>query len=441
VATHLRRLGASGPLAYGLIAAACALPRLAVLLYERGSILQDFAEKSDDFARTFVSSGTFGLIPGVPSAYTQPLYGWFLIPLYWIFGRNWWSVGAAQIVVAVLTAWVVYAIGRRLGGRTVGLLAALATTLHPYLVWHDVHVNREVLDGLLGALAVLLTLIVVERRSWRWAGLLGLDLGLAILGNTRLLFLPLLLAAYVAWRLRTPRLAALATVAVLAGTVVAVTPWVVRNKVELGCLTLLTDSKALWKANNPQTYGLISQGLWIDFVPEIPTRPISPSEQRDRWGFGAHPIQPVDECAFQRYYQHRVLEFWQEHPGEKAKLAGQATSLLWDPRVNDFAGSEGSGGTLDHARKYVEGTYMAIFFALGAIGLFRVPRAFAVLALGFLAYETLAAAVFAGQTRYRVPWDFVIMLLAAYAAVSFRRPGGSVEGETVSAGEAPSQER
>ena len=52
-----------------------------------------FAEKSDDFARTFVDTGTFGFIPGEPSAYTQPLYGFFLIPVYWIAGRHWWSLG------------------------------------------------------------------------------------------------------------------------------------------------------------------------------------------------------------------------------------------------------------------------------------------------------------------------------------------------------------
>ena len=48
-------------------------------------------------------TGTYGFIPGHPSAYTQPLYGWFLIPLYWIFGRHWEVVGLAQICVAVAT--------------------------------------------------------------------------------------------------------------------------------------------------------------------------------------------------------------------------------------------------------------------------------------------------------------------------------------------------
>ena len=62
------------------------------------------------------SSGTYGFIPGIPSAYTQPLYGFFLIPIYWV-ERSWVTVGAAHIAVAIVTAWLVYAIGTRIAPR------------------------------------------------------------------------------------------------------------------------------------------------------------------------------------------------------------------------------------------------------------------------------------------------------------------------------------
>ena len=81
--------------AYPLLAVVCAVPRLAILFHARGTILTAYTEKSDTFALTFVQHGTFGFIPGEPSAATQPLYGWFLIPLYWIAGRSWESVGLA----------------------------------------------------------------------------------------------------------------------------------------------------------------------------------------------------------------------------------------------------------------------------------------------------------------------------------------------------------
>jgi 4-amino-4-deoxy-L-arabinose transferase-like glycosyltransferase len=114
-----------------VVAAAAVLPRLAVLLYERDDILHAFTEKSDDFAETFVHSGTFGFLPGEPSAYTQPLYGFFLVPLYWIFGRHWLVIGLAQTAVALAVALLVYAIGRRVLSQRAAVVAALVSTLNP----------------------------------------------------------------------------------------------------------------------------------------------------------------------------------------------------------------------------------------------------------------------------------------------------------------------
>jgi len=87
------RLDSRRRLPYLLVAAAAILPRLAVLLHERGTITAAYVDKGDVFARTLITNGTYGFIPGRPSAYTQPLYGWFLVPLYWIFARSWIVVG------------------------------------------------------------------------------------------------------------------------------------------------------------------------------------------------------------------------------------------------------------------------------------------------------------------------------------------------------------
>jgi 4-amino-4-deoxy-L-arabinose transferase-like glycosyltransferase len=390
--------------------AAAILPRLAVLLHERGAIVNAFTEKSDRFAETFVRHGTYGYVPGEPSAYTQPLYGWFLIPVYWIFGRNWESVGLAQILVAALTAVLVFEIARRFLSRRAAVVAALLATLNPYLVWHDVHVNREILDQLLLAAIVLVTLLAAERRSWRLAALDGLLCGLAILGNTRLALLPVVIAAYLAWRLR----AVVPAVAVLVLAGVAVTPWLVRNRVNVGCWALTTDARALWKANNPNTYRTLASGRWIDAVPPLSGAPPSPEQAANRYERTGRVV-PVDECAQLSLYQHQVIEFWKHHPGEKARLARQAVGMLWDPRASETTGNPGAGTRLDTLRRWAEGVYMSVLYALGIIGLFLVPRAVAALVLLLLAYNTLAAALFAGTTRYRVPFDFLIALLAAAA--------------------------
>jgi hypothetical protein len=397
-----------------VVAAAAALPRLAVLARERETILEEFVDKSDRFATTLVDHGTFGFLPGVPSAYTQPLYGWFLASLYWPFGRSWLAVGLAQVAVAVATALVVLAIGARLRSTATGVVAALVATLHPYVVWHDVHANREVLDGLLLALIVLAALVAHDERSPGFAALTGVVAGTAILGNARLALLPLALGVFVARRVRPPGRALLAGGALLASAVIVVAPWVIRNEAEVGCFALTTDSRALWKANNPSTYEVLERGEWIDDVPELPGAPPWPELAADLTLAG-RPTS-VDECEQMELYRDEVVEFWREHPGEKARLAAQATRMLWSPVPSES--DESGSGLARTARRTIEPAYVVALYALALGGLLVAPRRFVALALVLLAYNTLAATVFAGNARYRVPWDFLLALLAAFALVA-----------------------
>jgi 4-amino-4-deoxy-L-arabinose transferase-like glycosyltransferase len=397
--------------AYVLVAAVAALPRLIVLLVERGDILTSGADKADDFAQTFVSSGTYGFVAGHPSAYTQPLYGFFLVPIYWIFGRHWEVVGIAQIAVAVGTALLVYEIGRRVVSSTAGVIAAVLATVHPYLVWHDVHLNREILDQFLAAAIVLLTLVLTSRPTLRVGALLGLAFGLGILGNVRLAALPLVVALFVLWRagLR-PALAPVLVSLALTGLVVA--PWVIRNRVSVGCVTITTDAKALWKANNGNTYATLTHGGWIDDVPNYPGAPPTPEQAFGYYNaYGTYPN--VNECAQMDFYSHKVHAFWFHHFGDKVKLAFLSGQMEWQPSVVETSGRPEKGTFVDSLRTSGEPVYVIPLYILGLLGLFLVPRAFAALAVLLLAYQTAVAMIFVGVTRYRVPWDFLLCVLAA----------------------------
>ena len=66
-----------------------------------------------------------------------------------------------------------------------------------------------------------------------------------------------------------------------------------------------------------------------------------------------------------------------------------------------------------------------------------MPRFLAALTVLLLGYQTLVAMLFVGETRYRVPWDFLIALLAARALVELsarararRRRGGVGRAQT-----------
>jgi hypothetical protein len=117
-----------------------------------------------------------------------------------------------------------------------------------------------------------------------------------------------------------------------------------------------------------------------------------------------------------RFYEHLVREYWIHHPGGKARLAIQATGMLWSPTVRkEQPGVDSSSGGLSSYRKLAEALWAVPVFLLAALGLVFAGRSFRRLALIFIGYETAAAWVFAGTTRYRVAWDFVLALLAAVA--------------------------
>jgi hypothetical protein len=117
-----------------------------------------------------------------------------------------------------------------------------------------------------------------------------------------------------------------------------------------------------------------------------------------------------------RLFRHETVEFWKQHPGEKLKLMQQAVRMLWDPRPIRTETGPDAGGNRS-LRTWAEASYAIPLFLLTllGIGLRVVPLRFLLLALLFIVYETLAAMLFAGATRYRVPWDFVLALLAAAA--------------------------
>ena len=190
-----------------------------------------------------------------------------------------------------------------------------------------------------------------------------------------------------------------------------VAPWVARNKIEVGCYAITTDARALWKANNPNTRAVLDRGLWIDDVPELPGGPPWPELAADLTLAGT-PTS-VDECAQMRLYRDEVLDFWREEPGEKGLLALQATRMLWSPvpRESDESGS----GTARRARKTVEPAFVIGLYVLAIAGFFVATPHFVGLAATMLAYNTLAAMVFAGTARYRAPWDFLLAILAAFA--------------------------
>ncbi len=161
----------------------------------------------------------------------------------------------------LLVGWLAYAVG----GVRAAYVAAAITAANPALIAADGSLMSETLFVPLTVAAILVTVYAARRRTWwLWLGL-GLLLGLATLARQDGLVLALVLVVPLVFlvagdgRARTARL-----FAVLAGIVVVVGPWVVRNDVRMGVPTITTASAAtaLAGANCDETYHGREIGLW-----------------------------------------------------------------------------------------------------------------------------------------------------------------------------------
>ena len=251
-----------------VLAVAAGAPRLARALRARGDSRRVHGQERR-FAPRFLESGTYGFIPGIPSAYTQPLYGCFLPPLFRSIAPGDRRSGPHRS--RHRDGVVVFGIGRRIASPGVGLGGALLATLHPYLVWHDVHLKRESRPTPARRPSCSPRSSADEGPSlWlaapaeRGAGDPGQcaavapPLGCQHLADGAPRFRADGFAACSSCS-RTTRARAVGRAQPLLG----------------GCVAVTTDSRALWKANDLYTYDFLARGS-IDDVPPFPGAPPSP---------------------------------------------------------------------------------------------------------------------------------------------------------------------
>ena len=196
---------------------------------------------------------------------------------------------------------------------------------------------------------------------------------------------------------------------------VVVTPWVVRNKVQVGCYAITTDSRALWKANNENTREVLDRGGWIDDVPELPGAPPWPEYAADLTLAGqaddASTSAPRCGCTGTRSSTSGASIRARRGCSRSRRRACCGTRCRGS-RTRAGAARRASRGRRSSRRS------SSLLYAFAIVGVFVAPPRFVGLALLMLAYNTLAAMVFAGTARYRAPWDFLLAILAAFALAS-----------------------
>ncbi len=198
-----------------------------------------------------------------------PLYPLVLGAVSWLGGAALAAQRAVGCVIGTVSIVLFGILGRRLGGRPVGLLAAGIAAAYPPLIVVDGALMSEPLLVLGILVALLLTYRLVAAPSGWLAAVLGAEVGLTALAHTQALLLLPLVVVPAAWRGaggassgwgqgRATRIGA----AILAcGVVLA--PWVARNIADFHRATLATNSDTVIAgANCAQTYYGRDIGWW-----------------------------------------------------------------------------------------------------------------------------------------------------------------------------------
>jgi 4-amino-4-deoxy-L-arabinose transferase-like glycosyltransferase len=203
-----------------------------------------------------ISEGHGYSIMGHPTAFFPVGWPAFIAGLFAVVGPSFAAIKAANLVLWALSAGLAYALGRRLGGRAVGLvsgvLVAVAPTMTPYVMRAS---SEALFIPLLLTVCLLLAKMDGATPSLPRTALAGVLLGLAILVRSTATLLPLILPLWLLLR-RPLRESWRSAVLLAVVSVLVLVPWAARNAAVMHTFGLSTNGGyTIWIGANPKATG------------------------------------------------------------------------------------------------------------------------------------------------------------------------------------------
>jgi 4-amino-4-deoxy-L-arabinose transferase-like glycosyltransferase len=345
---------------------------------------------------------------------TQPI---IIAAVYAVFGRSYLALRLTFAVIGALSCVVGYLIARRLFGIGTALIAGVALALYPYLVYLSALFEYPQTFFILAA-GLFFLFLLRFRESQRLADLLvaGGSLGLAILSvPTMLLYIPVAMASAFWWARSQRMVRALALLVALSLPVGA---WAVRNYIAYDRVVLVNAAGGInfWIANNDAYYRYGKPGLLamcIQGVDETQrcTEKLEVADAATQSGLTADQFIVEQERAGWK----KGLSYIAESPARFFQLTLRRLLAFWSPVPEALTDDAGSGGS---ARKAIAIVSYAPVLLLAIWGLLLTRSKWRQLlpVYGYFIVFTAAYSVFLPTTRYRLPLDFFLVILAAVAA-------------------------
>ena len=315
-----------------------------------------------------------------------PLYSYFLAGVFLLLGENRQIVFVAQAVLGSVAALLFYLCAVRMMANTRGFIGGVIFAVWPHLLLFTKQILTEALY--IPLLVMLIAMLVLPPKQDRllypqWIGA-GVLLGLVALTRREAVLPASLIVLLFGWlELRDNRRSfATACIIIAIACGVVMTPWLVRNQIELGSPVLSSSGGVNFMVgNNP-----IAQGAYSS----------PPAEWNEQFA-GLGELER-DQKAWKL-----ALAWIQEHPADFLRLIPLKFVTLWGP-----------------AHNVVMDGVDVILLPFYILGLARVIQhrqgwqAVSVIALTFIICISLVGMAFVGAWRYRLAVYPGLVLLAAF---------------------------
>jgi 4-amino-4-deoxy-L-arabinose transferase-like glycosyltransferase len=343
---------------------------------------------------------------------TQPL---LIAMTQVIFGTSFIALRLFFAAMGAVTCVVGYLLAEELFDPVVALIAGVLLAIYPYYVYLFAlfEYPQPLFIFLMGIVFLMLYRFA---RTQRVASLLvaGLFLGLgALTVPTALVFVPALLLSL--WVSRTPHIARVAGLLVIA-IALPVGTWAIRNYVEYGHFILVNQAAGtnFWAANN---------ATYFEFGKNAVIPPCDPGNEHQQYceqlqrlqarlqeaNLGEEQSIAADEAASWK----AGWDFIGESPARSLLLSGRKILEFWSPIPDATTAGRAHGGA---ARDWVSILSYTPILLLAIVGIsLLTPQTRRLLPIyAYLLTFTAVYAVFLPTTRYRLPLDFFLIILAAY---------------------------
>lgn len=338
-----------------------------------------------------------------PSAGHPPLYLVYLAGVATLGFETPLEQRIAGCLLGALAVAFVGLVGRQVGGRRTGLVAALLAAVYPNLWINDGLILAESLYTVAVGAVLLLCYRLWRRPTWGTAALLGVAIALSALtrseGATFLVFVVAPLALVlpgITWG-KKAGLAALAGVV----TVALMAPWVVHN---LGRFTepvyvASGTGRVMAYGNCDATYYGDKLGYWDDSCT-------------------LKDFPEGDESVVDEAHRELATEYMSANKGRLPVVVAARIGRMWGL----YAPIQGANLDILFERRgqVPVRTGLAMYYvllALSVVGLVVLHRRKVTIIpfVGIAAMVTFTAAASFGVTRYRTPVDLILCILAAVA--------------------------